>query len=118
MNLFAKKNNKDDILEEDELRLTELEMKELELHQTRADMNAAILEKLNYKERLMKIEQAQQLNGLRQKAKEAMVSLESARNDYNQTRNNVATRLNINLDNYIVQDSGVLIVSPEEENSE
>lgn len=108
MGLFSKKPE-----DEEKLALTELEMKTLELHEARVAMQAAVIEKLQYRERLMLIEQREQLALIRGKQKDCVVSMERARSDYNQTLAGVQERLGVDLKDYVIGEDGTLQLNPE-----
>lgn len=89
-------------------RLTEMEMKSLELHEARANMQAAIRDKLALQEQLLNVEYVKNRDVLRMKQREAEISMNAAKQDYNLARVAAEKRLDLSLNNYVVREDGSL----------
>lgn len=88
--------------------ITPLEMKDFELLEARALIQSSVLDKLKLSEQIMKMEHAQQMAVLRTKIRETANSLQNCKEEYNKYRQSVASRLDINFDNYTILENGEL----------
>jgi hypothetical protein len=96
----------------DELYMTELEMMGLELHTARIEVNAAVRDKLAAQEQLLMIEYQSKRDTIRKQRVEAEVSIERIKSDYNGLRERIQQRLGVQLEEYLVQETGRLVPAP------
>lgn len=92
----------------EDLCLTEVELKTLDLHIAREQMNRAIRDKLTLEEEMLKIRYEADRATLRKKQAEAEASRVAAATDYNAARGGIERHLGINLNEYVVSESGQL----------
>ena len=96
--------------------MTELEMAHLMVHEGRVEMNKLQGEKFSMQEQLLNIEYVKNRDLLRKRQGECVLAMERARNDYNSVRAAIQTRLGINLDQYTVNEAGLLSMAPQSDN--
>jgi hypothetical protein len=94
--------------DENQIFMSELDMKSLDLLSARAEMQIAVLDKFKLAEQLLLVQQRQQLAEIRNKQRDIVRSLESVKSEYNQYRIGVSERLGVDLDHYTVNDNGLL----------
>jgi hypothetical protein len=95
-----------------DLFMTAEEIAQLELYKARIEMNGAVRDKFAVQEQLLGIEYQRQRDVFRGKHGEAVMAIERIRQEYNAYRARVQDRLGVNLDEYAVQDSGRLVLTP------
>jgi hypothetical protein len=98
------------------MKLTKLELAELDLNQARVDMQATVLQNLQMKEKLLSIDYSTQRDAIRRKQVETAQSMEQIKNEYNDTRRGIEKRLKVSLDQCTVRQDGVVIMVDEEGN--
>lgn len=110
MGLFSKDKTEEPTIAEmnGNMYLTKDEIRDLELHEARVQMQAALLEKFQLREQLLLIQQREQLAQIRGKQKDCVSSMERARSDYNQALAAIEERLDIKMSEYAVQEDGSL----------
>jgi len=106
--------------EKTELRMTEVEMARMELHEARANGQLAIVEKLQLAEKLLGIDYREKVAANRAKQADAQRSMTEAQEEGRAVIAGLEKRLGIKFDDYVLQDSGELkhreeITGPPEE---
>jgi len=101
---------KEEIIEVVDFRLTEMEMKNLDLYEAQANLQMQIKDRLALEERLLSIEFQTKRGEIRQKQLGAVSSMEEAKSRYNLVVQAIQTRLKINLSEYAVKDDGSLVL--------
>ena len=96
--------------------LTKFELSQLDLHQARVDMQATVLQNLQMKEELLRIDYVQKRDVLRGKQLDTTRSMEECKTDYNRTRVDIQERLGMSLDNCTVRQDGTVIEIDEDGN--
>jgi len=91
-----------------EMYLTEVELRTLDLHIAREQMNRAIRDKLALEEEMLKIRYDNERSILRKKQADSEASRVEATRNYNSARDAIMRRLGVNLDEYVVSDHGKL----------
>lgn len=94
--------------EKQELRLTELELARLDLHDTRIRLQQTIVEKLKFKQAIVTTEYQKEMGAVKGKIAEANGSISEAQQDSNAQVNDIEKRLGIKLSEYTVADDGTL----------
>jgi hypothetical protein len=103
------KKNKDTEIEEKELKLTELEISNLDLHQNRRSLQQEIMKRIQLQIELLDIKYKNERDLLRNYLRGADSSSASAGRDYNDTLRSIENRLNIKMSKYVTKDDGTLI---------
>jgi hypothetical protein len=99
-------------INDDEMRLTDMEMLSLQLHENRVDMNRHQADKFALQEQLLTYNYVKQRDEIRMKQADCVRAIERAKDDYNSVRMKVQIRLGINLNDYTVNEAGILRLSP------
>jgi DNA-binding protein H-NS len=98
--------------DDSQLYISETDLKSLDLYNIKVELQVVILDKLKLAEQLLMIQQKQQVLDLKNKQKETVILLERAKQDYNTYRTKVNEKYDINLDDYLINDVGLLTYSP------
>lgn len=89
-------------------RLTPLEMARLELHETRMQLQTAIIEKFKHRNELLSIEYQRNKSLIQEKMRQAGNSRTEAQNDYTAQRDEAEKRLSISFHNCTISDDGLI----------
>lgn len=117
--MSKKEKQQETTIEETNLQLTEMELKNIDLYQAQTNLQIQIKENLQMKEHLLKIDYMNNRNTLRSQQIGVVRSLEEAKANYNKTVAEIEERLGISLKDYGVLDDGVLReLPPQEKNPE
>ena len=103
-----------DIVEEYEagaLRLSELDLVKLEFSQLQNQLQGEVIDKLQLQMTLLDIEYTRKRDGLKNKIKDCQSSQTEAKREYNNQIKLIEDRLGIKMNEYIVRDDGMLIIS-------
>lgn len=95
-----------------EMRITDLEMTKLQLHEGRVDMNRLQAEKIALQEQLLTHSYTKQRDELRKAQADCHRAMDRAKDDYNAVRMQIQIRLGINLNDYTVNEAGILRLAP------
>ena len=88
--------------------ISEVELRTLDMYEAQVKMNEAVRDKFVLQERVLGIEYLNAKNELRGKQAGAEASRIEAQDGYNATRQAIQVRLGIDLNDYVVSDSGEL----------
>lgn len=95
-----------------ELRLTDLEMKDLKLFEVRREMQRQVLKNLDQEQRLLSIEYKQRMSEIRSKIMSTKSSEMAIVKEHNEFVASVEKRLNIKLADYTYNETGELRYNP------
>lgn len=92
-----------------ELAMTREEILELDLNESRVNMQATVLQNLKMREEILNTKYVKERDELRGKQLSTVTSMEQLKGEYNATRERIQQRLGVSLENYTVRQDGVLI---------
>jgi len=93
--------------------LTELELTQLNLHETRVQLQQNVMEKIKYRLDLLAIDYQRQKDQHKAAMRDCENSRKEAADDYVAVRNRIQERLGVDLSKYLINDEGIL--TPEED---